>query len=120
MIIGIGVDIIEIDRIKRACKNENFLKKVFTENEINDYKNIKFNSLAGNFAVKEAVSKAFGTGIRSFNMTDIEVLRNNLGMPYVILHNGAKEISEKKGIVKIFVSISHNKESAIGYAIAER
>ena len=120
MIIGIGIDIIEIDRIKKACENEKFLKKIFTKNEIKYCENTKFNSLAGNFAVKEAVSKAFGTGIRNFNMTDIEVLRDNLGMPYVILHNGAKKISEKKGIKKIFVSISHNKENAIGYAVAER
>ncbi len=119
MIIGVGVDIIEIERIKKACQKNSFVRKIFTEKEI-ELSGKKFSSLAGNFAVKEAVSKAFGTGVRNFKMTDVEVLRNELGMPFVILHNEAKEISEKMNIDKIFVSISHNTKCAVGYVVAEK
>ena len=119
MIVGIGVDIIEIERIKKACQKESFIKKIYTEKEIKLFSG-KYNSLAGNFAVKEAVSKAFGTGVRNFKMTVIEVLRNEVGMPFVVLRDEAKKISEKMGVSKIFVSISHNVECAVGYAVAER
>lgn len=123
MIIGIGVDIVEISRIEKACLKESFLKKIFSEKEIEicskgkDKKN--FSSFAGNFAVKEAVSKLFGTGVRDFRMKDIEVLRNELGMPYVVLYNNAKNISDEMNIKNIFVSISHNLECAVGFAVAE-
>lgn len=118
MIIGIGVDIIEIERIKKACQKEGFIKKIYTEKEIELFLG-KYNSLAGNFAVKEAVSKAFGTGVRNFKMTDIEVLRNEFGMPFVVLRDEAKKVSDKAGVSKIFVSISHNVKCAVGYAVAE-
>ncbi len=118
MIIGIGVDIIEIERVKKACQKYSFIRKIYTEREIELFGE-KYSSLAGNFAVKEAVSKAFGTGVRNFKMTDIEVLRNEFGMPFVILRNGAKKISEEMSVSKIFVSISHNIEFAVGYAVAE-
>jgi len=118
MIVGVGVDITEIERIKKACQKSGFIKKIFTEKEIELFRG-KYASLAGNFAVKEAVSKAFGTGIRNFKMTDIEVLRNELGMPFIVLYNDAKKISEELKINKIFVSISHNMECAVGYAVAE-
>lgn len=118
MIIGVGVDIIEISRIQNACNKKSFLHKIYTQREIDVFDG-RFKSLAGNFAVKEAVSKAFGTGIRGFDIKDIEVLRNDAGMPYVILYNNAKAIADKLGIKNIFVSISHNLDNAIGYAIVE-
>ena len=68
-ILDIGVDIVEIDRIKEALtKNERFLNKLFTKNEIEYFKskNFKVETIAGNFAAKEAISKAIGTGIRNF------------------------------------------------------
>ena len=98
MIIGIGVDIIEIERVRQAIQNnKNFLSKLFTEKEIDYFISRKMNSevIAGNFAAKEAVSKALGTGIRGFSFKDIEILRNELGKPEVILHNGAKLIGNK-------------------------
>lgn len=119
MIVGIGVDIIEIKRIERACQKESFVRKVFSQREIEICFGRK-NSFAGNFAVKEAVSKVFGSGVRGFSMTDIEVLRDDLGKPYVILSNGAKDLAEKLGIENIFVSISHSVENAVGMAVAER
>ena len=86
MILGVGTDIIEIDRIKNAIDNTpGFLEKVFTEREVEELsKNtLRVESVAGNFAVKEAVSKAVGTGIRGFSFRDIEVFRDELGKPIV-------------------------------------
>ena len=120
MIIGIGTDIIEIDRIEKAInKNNGFLNKVFTANEINMFKerNMRAEVIAGNFAAKEAISKAIGTGFRGFSLIDIEVLRNELGKPIVYLSKNMDSIIDIG--YKLNVSISHNKTSAIAFAILE-
>ncbi|MEA3422303.1 MAG: holo-ACP synthase [Bacillota bacterium] len=120
MIIGIGTDIIEIKRIKKAIeKNDRFLERIFSERERELFKSRKNNifSIAANFAGKEAVSKVFGTGIRNFNWAEIEILRDDLGKPYVVLSGGAKSISEVKNIDNILISLSHSKENAVAYAI---
>ena len=126
MIIGIGVDIIEIERVRQAIQNnKNFLSKLFTEREIDYFISRNMNSevIAGNFAAKEAVSKALGTGIRGFSFKDIEILRNELGKPEVILHNGANLIGNKlvgnNNSLRVHLSISHNNSSAIAYSILE-
>lgn len=125
MILGIGVDIIEIERVKQAIQNnKGFLKKIFTEKEIEYFNKRKMNSevIAGNFAAKEAVSKALGTGIRGFSFRDIEIVRNDLGKPEVILYNRAKLISEnlaKNNSIRINLSISHNNSNAIAYSVLE-
>ena len=126
MIIGIGVDIIEIERVRQAIQNnKNFLSKLFTEREIDYFISRKMNSevIAGNFAAKEAVSKALGTGMRGFSFKDIEILRNELGKPEVILHNGANLIGNKlvenNNSLRVHLSISHNNSSAIAYSVLE-
>ena len=126
MIIGIGVDIIEIERVRQAIQNnKNFLSKLFTEREIDYFISRNMNSevIAGNFAAKEAVSKALGTGIRGFSFKDIEILRNELGKPEVILHNGANLIGNKlvgnNNSLRVHLSISHNNSSAIAYSVLE-
>ncbi|AQW25579.1 holo-ACP synthase [Clostridium perfringens] len=126
MIIGIGVDIIEIERVRQAIQNnKNFLSKLFTEREIDYFISRNMNSevIAGNFAAKEAVSKALGTGIRGFSFKDIEILRNELGKPEVILHNGVNLIGNKlvgnNNSLRVHLSISHNNSSAIAYSVLE-
>ena len=126
MIIGIGVDIIEIERVRQAIQNnKNFLSKLFTEREIDYFISRNMNSevITGNFAAKEAVSKALGTGIRGFSFKDIEILRNELGKPEVILHNGANLIGNKlvgnNNSLRVHLSISHNNSSAIAYSVLE-
>ena len=69
---------------------------------------------AGNFAVKEAFSKAIDTGFRTFNPSDVEVLREVNGRPYIVLYNEAKALAEGLGITQILVSISHCKDYAVG------
>ena len=120
MIIGIGTDIIEIDRIKKAIENnKNFLKKVFTIKEIEMFekRNMRFEVIAGNFAAKEAISKAIGTGIRGFSLLDIQILRDELGKPIAYLSNNIDKVIKKNYTINI--SISHNKTSAIAFAVLE-
>ena len=119
-IIGIGTDIIEIERIKKASQKERFMNKIFTEREREYFikRNLKSESIAGTFSAKEAVSKSVGTGIREFSFKDIEILRNEIGKPYVNPLNDFKKFCDKNGISEIKISISHCREYAVANAIA--
>lgn len=120
-ILDIGIDIIEIDRIRKAVsKNARFLDKIFTEREIEYFesKGFKAESIAGNFAAKEAISKSIGKGIREYNFKDIEVLRDELGKPIVKTYNNLESICIDYNVLEIKVSISHCKEYAIANAVA--
>jgi len=118
MIKGIGTDIIEIERVKKSLLQEGFKKRYFTEAEISMAQE-NMVKLADNFAVKEAVSKVFGTGFREFFPIDIEVLRDELGAPYVNVYGRAKELKEALGITHIFVTISNTKDYTTAFAIGE-
>ena len=121
MIIGIGTDIVEINRIEKIMtRTINFIEKSFTDNEIKYFKlkGLKGNTIAGNFAAKEAISKAIGTGFRGFGLQDIEILRDELGKPVVNLSDKIYRLLDIKEF-NIHVSISHSKENAIAYAVME-
>ena len=121
MILGIGTDIIEIDRIKKAIINTpKFLDKLFTERELKQFNldNPRIESIAGNFAVKEAVSKALGTGMREIGFKDIEVFRDNLGKPFIEVSEKIDKVIKEENY-NFHVSISHNKTSAIAFVILE-
>lgn len=118
MIVGIGTDIIEIDRVIKACEKELFLQKYFTENEISIIRIDKKKS-ADNFAVKEAVVKMFGTGFRKISPAEIEVLRDKLGKPYVTLYGEAAEYAKKMDVQKVHVSISNTKKYATAFVVGE-
>lgn len=122
MIVGIGNDIIEVDRIKKAASRDGFIEKYFTELEqqLFEERHQNIGTIGGNFSVKEAVSKALGTGVRGFALTDIEVLRNDLGKPEVTLYNKAKDLSDHLGINRWHVSISHSKTAITAMAIGEK
>lgn len=122
MIIGIGTDIVEIDRINKAIKcTPNFINKLFTKKEIEYFISRKMRPefIAGKFAAKESVAKALGTGFRKFGFRDIEIDKDELGKPLVLLSGEAKEIANKFGDYKLHLSISHGRENAIAYAILE-
>ena len=122
MIIGIGCDIIEINRVEKAVKSESFKQRVFTKAEIaycESRGKQQFASFAARFAAKEAVLKAFGTGLRGGALTDIEVLNDELGCPQMTLTAYHKELAESKGVQKIHVSLSHSKDSAMAYVVLE-
>ena len=120
-ILDIGVDIIEIHRIKEILeKNPRFLEKTFTDKEIEYFrkKGFRAETIAGNFAAKEAISKSIGTGIRRFKLRDIEVIRDELGKPIVKTYNNLEQICIDYNVSEIKVSISHCNEYAVANAIA--
>ena len=113
-----GIDIIEIDRIQNVLRKhpKRFLRKIFTEYEIN-YCRGRATQLAARFASKEAAMKALGTGIRGVGWREVEVQRLRSGKPYIILHGRAKKRAESMGIKKIELSISHSKTLATAMVI---
>jgi holo-[acyl-carrier protein] synthase len=123
MIIGVGVDIVEIDRISNVVnKNPRFLERNFTAAEIAIFqsKSNPFETIAAHFAAKEAVAKAFGTGIKGFNLIDLSIERNFQGAPIVKCSNGAELLKQSLNVQTIHLSISHSQHYAIAYAVAEK
>ena len=120
MIVGIGNDIIEIERIEKAISKEGFKNKIYTQREL---KNIekrgnRTETYAGIFSAKEAISKAIGTGVRGFSLTDLEILNDDLGKPYVVVSEKLDKIlKNKKEDYQIEISISHSKKYATAMAI---
>lgn len=122
MIVGVGVDIVEIRRIKKNIDESTlFLEKIFTEGEIEYLKsrNLRPEYVAGRFAAKEAVAKALGTGFRGFGFKDIVVESTTLGKPIVHLRGKAKLIAQNYHQYNMHLSISHGEDNAIAYAILE-
>lgn len=123
MIIGIGTDIIEIDRIKGTLENygEKFRNKMFTQVEIDyceQYKDKKYAHYAARFAAKEAFSKAIGTGFaRGFKFKEIYVENLKTGEPKIKLEGSLKE-QYGENIIK--VSLSHTDNNAIAYLTMEK
>lgn len=121
MIIGIGVDIVNISRIKKLVLkyNEKFLNRFFTdvETEYIMKKSMSYETISGIFSAKESISKVLGTGLRNYKLKDIEISHDENGKPIVKLYNNAKEISKNIGIEKIDISISHERDNAISFAI---
>ena len=124
MIIGTGIDIIEVSRIKRALDiwGDKFLSRVFTKRELSYANKKKFphENLAARFACKEAVLKAFGDTRVGVNLKNIEVLNDSKGKPEVILHEEARRFANKNKLNKIIVSMSHTNNYAVSNAILWR
>ena len=120
MIVGIGNDIIEIERIEKAISKEGFKNKVYTQKELENIekRGDRVETYAGIFSAKEAISKAIGTGVREFSLTDLEILNDDLGKPYVAVSEKLdKIIKDKKENYQIEISISHSKKYAIAMVI---
>jgi len=120
MIIGIGNDIIEIERIEKAILKEGFKNKVYTQRELENIekRGNRTETYAGIFSAKEAISKAIGTGVREFSLTDLEILNDDLGKPYVVVSEKLDKILKtKKEDYRIEISISHSKKYATAMAI---
>ena len=120
MIVGIGNDIIEIERIEKAISKEGFKNKVYTQRELENIekRGNRTETYAGIFSAKEAISKAIGTGVREFSLIDLEILNDDLGKPYVVVSEKLDKIlRNKKEDYQIEISISHSKKYAIAMAI---
>ncbi len=121
MIYGTGCDIAEVSRIGRVFDTRERILRIFTEKEADMFLGHP-ERIAGNFCAKEAMSKALGTGFRGFSFKDIEILRDELGRPYVT-GDSLRRVLEKVGIqerLKVHISISHEKKFAVATCILER
>ena len=124
MIIGIGLDLAEVDRIEQAIAKhgERFLQRIYTDAERRycESKPNKFERFAGRFAAKEAAMKAIGTGWkRGVAWREFEVMRAPSGQPIVLFHGKAGEIAKGLGVKKALVTISHSKAHAIAQVLLE-
>ncbi|NLJ90233.1 MAG: holo-ACP synthase [Clostridiales bacterium] len=119
MIIAIGTDLIEIERVVKACKKVSFQEKYYTqaERELCSSDMVKF---ADNFAVKESIAKMLGTGFRGIKPIEIEVLRDSLGKPYVNLYGKSLERASELGINSILVTISNTKDYSLAFVVGAR
>ena len=116
----IGIDIIEIARIKKAIARwgESFLHRVYTEPELELYHK-KPSSLAARFAGKEAVVKALGTQAKGISWKEIEILSDSSGRPLVHLYGKARDQAGSLGLDNLAISLSHSREYAIAYVAGE-
>src|SRR3954454_1673863 len=124
MILGIGIDIIEVSRIQASHERfgERFLNRILHPNEISYCLSHKAPApfLAARFAAKEAISKAFGTGIGAqLGWKDMEVVRRESGEPFVILHGGGQTLLAARGARGLLISLSHTQDHAAAVAILE-
>lgn len=122
MIVGIGCDIIEIERIARAIKRESFIQRVFTAKEAaycQSRGQQAAASFAARFAAKEAVLKALGTGLREGSLQEIAVANDALGKPLVQLSGHFAALSRQIGVKNIQISLSHSRDFAVAYVIME-
>ncbi|PIU41517.1 MAG: holo-[acyl-carrier-protein] synthase [Candidatus Omnitrophica bacterium CG07_land_8_20_14_0_80_42_15] len=123
MIVGTGIDIVEVKRVKYAIDKwgNGFLKKVFTDEEIKYAKKRRFifEHLAARFALKEAVLKAFGYDKLS-DWKNIEISNAKSGKPEIKLHGNLNKLKRVKKISEIMVSMSHTKNYAVANAILAR
>jgi len=124
MILGTGIDIIEVQRIKASHERfgERFLSRILLPDEIayclSHREPAPF--LAARFAAKEAISKAFGTGIGAkLSWKDMEVKRRDSGEPYVVLHGQGQKLMEERKGRSLLISLSHTENYAAAIATLE-
>jgi holo-[acyl-carrier protein] synthase len=124
MIVGIGIDLAEVDRVEAAIAKygERFLQRLYTEAERRycESKPNEFERFAGRFAAKEAAMKAIGTGWkRGVAWREFEVMRAPSGQPIIVFHGKAAEIATALGVKKALVTITHSKATAIAQVLLE-
>jgi holo-[acyl-carrier protein] synthase len=124
MILGVGIDIIEVARIQASHERfgERFLNRILRPDEISYCLSNRVPApfLAARFAAKEAISKAFGTGIGAqLGWQDMEVGRKASGEPFVILHDGGKKLFQDRGARAVLISLSHTQNYAAAVAVLE-
>ena len=111
-IIGIGLDLVEVDRVAKAIERPRFVERVYTPGEIAACEGRgagRAASYAARFAAKEAFLKALGTGLRGGTLQEIEVLNDLLGKPKLIVHGFFGELAAQHGVVDIHLSLTHTR-----------
>src|SRR5437868_10850729 len=123
-VIGIGVDLVENARIEHSLERfgERFLQRVFTAGEIEYSKSMKYPArhLAARFAAKEAVSKAFGTGIgKAMGWRNIDIRKKKSGEPFLVFSGPAQELATKRGVSSALITLSHTEHHAMACVVLE-
>ena len=125
-ILGIGVDIVEKNRIKKSLTNKLFIKRIFTDSEIllSKNKKDKISFYSNRFAAKEAFSKSIGTGFReNLNFSDLSIKNDKLGKPIFVITDKIKKLIKKKFKITKFdflLSISDEKKYSIAFVILQK
>ncbi len=122
MVIGVGCDIIEIERIKKAVMRTAFVKRVYADCETaycSSRGKQAAASFAARFAAKEAILKALGTGLRGGSLTEIVVTNDEFGKPQVELSGYHLALAQTQGVERINISLSHNQTMAVAYVVME-
>lgn len=120
---GTGIDLVENSRMREALERwgPHFRDRVFlpSEQAYCESAPAPWRHYAGRFAVKEAVSKAFGTGVgKSLSWLDIEVCRDaDSGAPSVALRGKGRELAERRGVARILVSLAHSRDATVAQAL---
>lgn len=120
-----GIDIVSLDRIAKLLERRGTgnLSRIWTASEINDCTrsdgSVRVDSLAGRYAAKEAVSKAFGTGFGrdGVNFEEIEIQKGKYGAPFIVLYGTTKEFFEKSNYAEISISLSHTEDTAVAMCV---
>ncbi len=123
-VLGIGVDLVECARIQRSIDRfgDRFLHRVFTDGEVEYSMSMKFPArhLAARFAAKEAVSKAFGTGIgKAMGWRNIDICKKESGEPFLIFSGPAQELAAKRGVTSALITLSHTEQHAMASVVLE-
>ena len=122
MILGIGLDAVNIERMQRWKNNPYILERFFHPEELSTVKKrgiTEIHSLAARFAAKEAFGKALGTGLIGFSLKECSIVNDKNGKPDLVLYGRAKEAFETFGGEKIFVALTHEHDYAIAVVIIE-
>jgi len=122
MIIGIGIDIVHIDRMARWKETPGIFQRYFHPDELHEAESrgrTAVMSLAARFAAKEAFGKALGTGLKGINLKDIHVMNDINGKPGIVAYATARRAMEKVGGRSVSISLSHDYASAVAVAVIE-
>ena len=122
MIFGLGVDIVDVSRLKKWVLNEEMINRFFNSKECKTFSSVQKSCehYASRFAAKEAFSKALGTGLIGFDLKDVFIQNDENGKPFIILENSAKKIlNEKCPNAKVHVSLTNEKQFAVAFVIIE-
>jgi holo-[acyl-carrier protein] synthase len=123
-VLGIGVDLVECARIQHSLDRfgQKFLNRVFTEGEIEYSMSMKFPArhLAARFAGKEAVAKAFGTGIgKAMGWRNIDIRKKPSGEPFLVFSGPAQELAKQRGVTSALITLSHTDHHAMASVVLE-
>jgi holo-[acyl-carrier protein] synthase len=122
VILGIGIDIVHISRMKKWHLQEQLLMRFFHADELKEAYSrgpSMVQSLAARFAAKEAYGKALGTGLRGLKLRDIRIMNDAHGKPELVLYGTAMERFNKIGGKSLFVSMTHERDNAIAVVVLE-